>query len=122
MILVKSWCHFQKELRMTSNYPPAKLFFLNKKAFKAFVFSINPTHKTDKEARIMVEVFSDRVEISNPGILVSEISPAEFESKSLSRDPFVFGLFERMSMVEQIGSHCENKRQSSQEVPTPTSV
>ncbi len=58
----------------------------------------------DKGARIMIEVFTNRVEVSNPGGLVSAISFEEFGSKSLSRNPLVFGLFERMNMVEQIGS------------------
>ncbi|MCK5820358.1 MAG: winged helix-turn-helix transcriptional regulator [Bacteroidales bacterium] len=43
-------------------------------------------------ARITVELFPDRVEIVNPGGLVSAIPPEEF------------GLFERMNMVEQVGS------------------
>jgi ATP-dependent DNA helicase RecG len=52
----------------------------------------------------MVALFSDRVEISNPKGLVSVISRNEFGRRSLSRNPLIFGLFERMRMVEQIGS------------------
>lgn len=58
----------------------------------------------EKGARITIEMFSDRVEISNPGGLVSGIPRNEFGKRSLSRNPLIFGLFERIRMVEQIGS------------------
>ena len=58
----------------------------------------------DKGGRIMVEVYDDRVEVTNPGGLVSAIPLAEFGIRSHSRNPLVFGLFERMHLVEQIGS------------------
>ena len=58
----------------------------------------------EKGARITIELFADRVEISNPGGLVSGIPRNEFGKRSLSRNPLIFGLFERIRMVEQIGS------------------
>ena len=58
----------------------------------------------EKGARITIELFTDRVEISNPGGLVSGIPRNEFGKRSLSRNPLIFGLFERIRMVEQIGS------------------
>ena len=53
---------------------------------------------------IHIEVFEDRVEISNPGGLVSAISESDFGKKSHSRNPLIFGLFARMQLVEQVGS------------------
>ena len=58
----------------------------------------------DRGGKIMVELFDDRVEITNPGGLVSAIKPDEFGTKSHSRNPLIFGLFNRMNMVEQVGS------------------
>lgn len=58
----------------------------------------------DKGAYTTIEVFSDRVEISNPGGLTSAISPADFGQKSHSRNPLIFGLLVRINMVEQVGS------------------
>ena len=58
----------------------------------------------DRGGRIMVELFDDRVEITNPGGLVSAIKPDEFGFKSYSRNPLIFGLFNRIDMVEQVGS------------------
>jgi len=58
----------------------------------------------DKGAKITIELFDDRVEVSNPGGLVSAISSRDFGKRSHSRNPLIFGLFSRMQMVEQIGS------------------
>ena len=57
----------------------------------------------DRGGKIIVELFDDRVEIPNPGGLVSAIKPKEFGYKSHSRNPLIFGLFNRMDMVEQAG-------------------
>ncbi len=58
----------------------------------------------DKGAKITIELFDDRVEISNPGGLTSAIKPEEFGKRSHSRNPLIFGLFARIRLVEQIGS------------------
>ncbi len=58
----------------------------------------------DRGGKIMVELFDNRIEITNPGGLVSAIKPEEFGYKSHSRNPLIFGLFNRMNMVEQVGS------------------
>lgn len=58
----------------------------------------------DKGAKITVEFFKDRIEVSNPGGLTSAISLADFGTKSHSRNPLIFGLFVRIRMVEQVGS------------------
>lgn len=52
---------------------------------------------------IMVEIYDDRVEISNPGGLLPGVAAA-FGQKSMSRNPLVFGLFTRMHVVEKVGS------------------
>jgi len=58
----------------------------------------------DKGGVIYIEVYQDRVEITNPGGLVSAIPDAEFGKRSHSRNPLIFGLFARMHLVEQVGS------------------
>lgn len=69
----------------------------------------------DKGARITIEVFNDRVEVSNPGGLISGIPKNEFGKRSLSRNPLIFGLFERIRMVEQIGSGISRMRNLMQD-------
>lgn len=58
----------------------------------------------DKGGVIHIELFDDRIEISNPGGLVSAIPESEFGKRSHSRNPLIFGLFARMHLVEQVGS------------------
>lgn len=69
----------------------------------------------DKGACIMIELFDDRVEVSNPGGLVNGIPRDQFGKRSLSRNPLIFGLFARINMVEQIGSGIARIRDAMKE-------
>lgn len=71
---------------------------------EAIINSLSHRDYYDKGAVTTVELFDDRIEISNPGGLVSAIPEAEFGRRSHSRNPLIFGLFARMHLVEQIGS------------------
>jgi len=57
----------------------------------------------EQGASIMIEMYDDRVEITNPGDLLPVVAK-NFGRKSLSRNPLIFGLFTRMHLVEHIGS------------------
>jgi len=70
----------------------------------------------------MIELFDNRVEITNPGGLVSAISLEEFGTKSSSRNPMVFGLFQRMDMVEQVGSGIRRIKADIHEAGLPEPV
>jgi len=48
-------------------------------------------------------LFDDRVEISNPGELLAAVGK-DFGYKSVSRNPLIFGLFQRIHLVEKVGS------------------
>ncbi len=50
-----------------------------------------------------VELYDDRVEISNPGGLLPLVAK-HFGRRSLSRNPYIFSLFMRMNLVEHVGS------------------
>ncbi|MEA3448749.1 MAG: ATP-binding protein [Bacteroidota bacterium] len=71
---------------------------------EAIINALSHRDYYDKGGRILIELFDDRLEITNPGGLVSAIRPNEFGTKSSSRNPLIFGLFERIHMVEQVGS------------------
>jgi len=58
----------------------------------------------EKGAVTMVEFYDDLVHIHNPGGLVKGIRPGEFGMTSISRNPFLQGLFHRANLVERIGS------------------
>lgn len=57
----------------------------------------------EQGAAITIEMFDDRIEISNPGELLPAVAE-NFGHRSISRNPLIFGLFNRMHLVEHIGS------------------
>lgn len=57
----------------------------------------------EQGANITVELYDDRVEISNPGGLLPAVAD-HFGKRSFSRNPLIFSLFTRMHLVEHIGS------------------
>ena len=73
----------------------------------------------DKGARTMVEVYNDRVVITNPGGLISSIPPEKFGTMSRTRNPLIFGMFERIRLVEYIGSGVMRMRESMEEKQLP---
>jgi ATP-dependent DNA helicase RecG len=89
---------------------------------EAIINALSHRDYYDKGGRIMIEHFDNRVEITNPGGLVSAISPEEFGKKSSSRNPLVFGLFERVNMVEQVGSGINRIKSSLKESGLPAPV
>lgn len=55
-------------------------------------------------ANILVEIYSDRVEITNPGGLAKGLTKKDLGKRSLSRNNLLFGLMQRMGLVEKVGS------------------
>ncbi len=55
-------------------------------------------------AIIHVEIFDNRIEITNPGGLVPQIKKHEFGRKSFSRNSLIFDLFQRINLVEKVGT------------------
>jgi ATP-dependent DNA helicase RecG len=109
------WLHSKLDIRYEiegeGSKPRKELWEIPETVFKeAIINSLAHRDYYDKGGRITIELFDDRVEISNPGGLVSAIPRNEFGKRSLSRNPLIFGLFERMRMVEQIGSGISRMR------------
>lgn len=69
----------------------------------------------------MVEVYDDRVVITNPGGLLPEVAE-DFGHKSLSRNPFIFSMFTRMQLVEKIGSGIKRMRDLMRENNLPEPI
>lgn len=72
----------------------------------------------EEGATVMVEVYDDRVEISNPGGLLPLVAE-KFGEKSMSRNPLIFGLFTRMHLVEKVGSGIPRMRRLMKEAGLP---
>jgi ATP-dependent DNA helicase RecG len=66
----------------------------------------------EKGSNVLVEVFEDRLEISNPGGLPSGLSPKEFGSRSVARNPLLASLLQRIDFIEKIGTGIHRIRES----------
>lgn len=86
---------------------------------EAIINALSHRDYYDKGAKITIELFDNRVEISNPGGLTSAIEPIEFGTKSHSRNPLVFGLFDKINLVEQVGSGISRMRDTMLSVKLP---
>lgn len=75
----------------------------------------------EQGASITVEMFDDRVEITNPGTLLPIVAK-NFGRKSLSRNPLIFGLFTRMHLVEHIGSGIPRMRKDMLDAGLPEPI
>ena len=58
----------------------------------------------EKGANVMVEIFDDRIEISNPGGLVKGLKPQDVGKKSILRNPLLAGLLNRIKYIEKMGT------------------
>ncbi|MEK6891888.1 MAG: RNA-binding domain-containing protein [Nanoarchaeota archaeon] len=67
---------------------------------------INSTVHRDyfSTGHIQIDIFLDRVEISNPGGLVKGLSKKDFGKVSLPRNPLIMDLMLRVNKVEKVGS------------------
>ena len=70
---------------------------------EAIINALSHRDYYEQGAVTMVEIYDDRVEISNPGGLLPAVKK-EFGTRSMSRNPLIFGLFTRMNLVEQVAS------------------
>lgn len=71
--------------------------------------------------KIHIEIYDNRVEITNPGGLVNTIKEKEFGKRSVSRNPIIFGFFQRLDLVEQVGSGITRMRDNmkAENLPAP---
>ncbi|MCX6844942.1 MAG: hypothetical protein NTX53_21995 [candidate division WOR-3 bacterium] len=58
----------------------------------------------ERGANVMVEIFDDRVEISNPGGLPKGLSPEEFGKRSVTRNRNIANLLHRLDYIEKMGT------------------
>lgn len=66
----------------------------------------------DKRSNVLVEVFVDRIQISNPGGLPSGLSPNEFGTRSVARNPLIASLLHRIDYIEKMGTGISRIRQA----------
>ena len=69
-------------------------------------------------ARVMVEIFDDRVEITNPGGAPKGITAENFGSVSIARNPVIASLLLRAHYIERMGTGIARMRQATEDAKT----
>ena len=84
--------------------PREEILELPEKALREALLNAIAHRDYFSTASIQVSIFSDRVVIDNPGRLIGNIKVEDLYKKSYPRNNLLFGLMQRMDLVEKIGS------------------
>ncbi len=79
------------------------------------------THRDyhERGACVMVEIYRDRVEISDPGGLPPGLKQSDLGRRSVHRNPTIADLFHRIGEVEKVGSGIRRIREAAAEAKVP---
>ncbi|MDV0446916.1 hypothetical protein MsAg5_07800 [Methanosarcinaceae archaeon Ag5] len=69
----------------------------------------------NKGSRIMIEIFDDRLEITNPGGIINGVTNENFGTVSMSRNPVLADLLFRAGYVEKMGTGVSRIQKSVKE-------
>jgi ATP-dependent DNA helicase RecG len=69
----------------------------------------------EKGARVMVEIFDDRVDVVSPGGVCKGITPENFGTVSITRNNTVATLLNRSDYIEQMGTGIERMKNAAKE-------
>lgn len=67
----------------------------------------------EKGARIMVEVFDDRVDITSPGGVCKGVTEENFGTVTVTRNPIIASMFFRIDYIEQMGTGITRMRNAA---------
>jgi ATP-dependent DNA helicase RecG len=76
----------------------------------------------ERGANVMIELFDDRIEISNPGGLVKGLKPEDFGKKSVLRNPLLGSLLHRVGYIEKMGTGISRMRGLLREAKLPQPI
>jgi ATP-dependent DNA helicase RecG len=79
------------------------------------------THRDyfEKGSNVMVEMFDDRIEISNYGGLVKGLKPEDFGKRSVQRNPNIANLLNRIEYIEKMGTGINKMREFMKQAGLP---
>ena len=109
----------QVAYEITGEGPRKEIWEIPLSVFKeSIINALSHRDYYEQGATITIEMFDDRIEISNPGELLPLVAK-NFGHKSISRNPLIFGLFNRMHLVEHIGSGIPRMRKDMMDAGLP---
>jgi ATP-dependent DNA helicase RecG len=76
----------------------------------------------EKGANVMVEIFDDRVQITNPGGLPKSLTPEKFGTLSVCRNPLLASLLHRANYIEKMGTGIHRIKKALAEAGNPEPV
>jgi ATP-dependent DNA helicase RecG len=103
--------NYGNDQRRTQNYEALREALINAVVHRDYF---------EKGSNVMVEIFEDRIEITNPGGLVKGLSPENFGKISMLRNPGIANLFHRIDYIEKMGTGIERIRLALKEANLPT--
>lgn len=71
---------------------------------EAIINAVSHRNYFEKGANVMIEMFDDRIEISNPGGLPKGLKPEDFGKRSVLRNPNIADLLHRAEYIEKMGT------------------
>ena len=86
---------------------------------EAVINSVCHRNYFEKGAHVMVEVFDNRVEISNPGSLPHGMTLEDFGKRSLTRNPTIASLLHRIRYIEKMGTGINRMKEACREIGIP---
>jgi len=87
---------------------------------EAIVNAVCHRNYFEKGARVMVEIFDDRVEITSPGGVCKGITPENFGKISITRNAVVASLLHRIGYIEQMGTGIMRMKNATKEANVPS--
>ena len=82
---------------------------------EAIVNAVCHRNYFEKGARVMVEIFDDRVEITSPGGVSKGITPENFGRVSITGNPVLASMLYRIDYIEQMGAGIRRMRSAAKE-------
>jgi ATP-dependent DNA helicase RecG len=70
-------------------------------------------------ANVFVEIYTDRIEVSNPGGLPKGMLPSDLGHKSVRRNPLIADLLHRIEFIEKAGTGIKRMREEAKKYGSP---
>jgi ATP-dependent DNA helicase RecG len=73
-------------------------------------------------ANVFVEIYEDRIEVSNPGGLPKGMRPSDLGRKSVRRNPLIADMLHRIAFIEKAGTGIRRMRDAARERGCPAPI